>query len=189
MELLLASASPRRLALLAQIGIRARAVPSNIDEIQHPDETPEAACLRFAREKAAAVAKDYPDRVVLAADTIGIFNGRLLGKPHSPDDAYAMLKMLAGRTHTVLTAYCIRQQSNERCACASASVAMRPFDEALIRRYLATGEPMDKAGAYGIQGKGALLVERINGDFYAVVGLPLAPVAQILQGFGITAPA
>lgn len=186
MDLILASASPRRSALLSQVGIAHHIEPAAIDETPYRDEDAESACLRFACEKANALANRFPESVILAADTMVLLDNHLLGKPKDIDDAYQMLKRMAGRCHAVLTAFSVQQGTNRIYQIVRAEVYMYPFDDALIKAYIATGEPLDKAGAYGIQGAGALLVERIEGDFYTVVGLPIAPVVKALCHFGIT---
>lgn len=185
MQLILASGSPRRSALLKQVGIAHQVIPADIDESPHPHETAASACRRFAQEKAATIATRFPTALILAADTIGIMDGALLGKPKNIDDARTMLHAMAGRAHTVLTAFTLQHGNEIISDAVEATVWMCAYDSALIEAYLASGEPLDKAGAYGIQGAGALLVEKIIGDFYAVVGLPIAPVCTALRHFGL----
>lgn len=171
-DLVLASASPRRSALLRGLGIAHRRVAPRIDERPRPEETAVALVRRLAAAKAAAV----PDRaLVLAADTEVVLDGRILGKPADDDDARGMLAALAGRAHDVLTGVCLRRGTDGRAATrvAKTVVRFRPLTAERIDRYVATGEPRDKAGGYGIQGLGALLVEGIEGSWSNVVGLPL----------------
>ncbi|WP_116368557.1 Maf family protein [Parahaliea mediterranea] len=184
--LVLASASPRRRELLAQIGVQCRVQPADINETPLPGEAPDDYVRRMAQEKAQAVAAALPAGVVvLAADTTVVIDDDVLGKPVDRFDALAMLARLGGRTHQVLSAVCLR--AGERCetVVVTTEVTFASLDRELCEAYLATDEPWDKAGAYGIQGLGAVLVERINGSYSNVVGLPLAETWRLLRGFGI----
>ncbi|MDO6462410.1 Maf family protein [Granulosicoccaceae sp. 1_MG-2023] len=183
--LILASASPRRRALLGQIGLQATVCPAQIDESVLPDETPAAYVARLAQEKAAAVARRSPGRVVLAADTAIAFAGQILGKPASPEQAVTMLTALSGKSHDVLTGAAIVYDHQCHWKVVSTRVRMRQLSGSQIRAYVATGEPLDKAGAYGIQGLGAVLIAGIEGSYSNVVGLPLAETADLLQQAGI----
>lgn len=191
-RIVLASTSPRRRELLERVGARF--------EVRAPDEEAEAGVragrtLRetaesveaAARAKAASVAGHLPPgTLVVAADTVVVQGRRLLGKPRDEVDAASMLRHLSGRTHRVLTAVAVLRVGQEPClsACEQTRVRFRPLGEDEIAGYVASGEPLDKAGAYGIQGLGALLVERVDGCFYNVVGLPLATLHRLLRAFG-----
>jgi len=178
--IVLASASPRRRQLLEMLRLPVLVVPANIPEQPLPREAPLAYARRLAREKARTV----PGRIVLAADTIVVLDGMILEKPADDADAVRMLSALQGRTHTVITAICLIADGREYQAHDQTAVTFRPCDAALLRDYAATGEPRDKAGAYGIQGWGAALIERIDGDFFGVMGLPVRLVLQLLEEAG-----
>ncbi|HSG66175.1 MAG TPA: Maf family protein [Gammaproteobacteria bacterium] len=183
----LASASPRRRALLEQIGVAYRAVPAAISETAVPGESSERYVVRLAEAKATAVwqrAGAAEARPVLAADTTVELDGRMLGKPRDADEALAMLAALSGRTHRVLTAVALRDADGVVSVLSASSVRFRATTEAERRAYCATGEPFDKAGGYGVQGCGAVFVEWIQGSFSAVVGLPLAETAALLVRIG-----
>jgi septum formation protein len=189
-EIILASASPRRGALLAQIGLPFRAHPSALgDDGEAPlaGEGAEAYVCRLALAKAAEVATRVGGGLVVGADTVVTSDDRLLGKPRDRDEAQAFLLSLAGRTHRVISGVAVVDAGTGRAEVGTAltHVTMRPFDAHEAARYVATGEPMDKAGAYGIQGRGALLVEAIQGDYFNVVGLPLTLLAALLRRFGM----
>jgi septum formation protein len=190
-EIILASASPRRADLLAQIGVAFRVVPSGLDENgTAPSERiadHEAQACALARAKAEEVAARLARGLVIGADTIVVCEGVPFGKPRDPQEAEAFLLRLAGRTHHVITGVAVVDASTGRgeAAAAVTAVRMRPLDRDEAAAYVETGEPMDKAGAYGIQGRGALLVERIEGDYTAVVGLPLPTLAALLRRFGV----
>lgn len=176
----LASASPRRRELLAMLGLPFEVRPSHIPEEREPGETPIAYVERLAREKAWSVTGE----VVLGADTTVLLGDQLLEKPHDPEDALAMLRRLQGRSHEVITSVALVAGSVTRQATDVTAVTFRPAGDAFLRAYIATGEPLDKAGAYGIQGFGAALVERIDGDFFGVMGLPVRLVLRLLEEAG-----
>lgn len=178
--LILASASPRRRQLLEMLGIPLEVRPSHVPEVRRPGEAPKDYALRLAHDKASAV----PGPLVLAADTVVVLDGELLEKPADEDDAVRMLLRLQGRTHQVITAVALRSEVTVFEAVDVTSVTFRPAREGLLRAYARTGEPMDKAGAYGIQGYGAALVEGIEGDFFGVMGLPLRLVLDLLAEAG-----
>lgn len=178
--LVLASASPRRRELLGLLGIAIEVRPAHIAEVRAPGEAPDAYVIRLAREKAAAVAGDW----VLAADTTVALDGELLEKPVDAADALRMLRALQGRTHHVFTAVALRSPHGLAHALDASRVTFRPASDDELAAYVATGEPMDKAGAYGIQGLGSVLVERLEGDFYGVMGLPLRLVTRLLAEAG-----
>jgi septum formation protein len=181
--LVLASASPRRRELLALLGLTFEVISTDIDETWRNGEAPAAHAERLAREKAAAVAR--PQAAVLAADTIVVIDGAILGKPRDAADAAAMLRALSGRAHTVHTAMAVAYRGREASGVESTQVWFRPLDERTIAEYVATGEPLDKAGAYGIQGYGAVLVERIAGDYFTVMGLGLGRLVELLREVGL----
>ncbi|HJP84720.1 MAG TPA: Maf family protein [Gemmatimonadaceae bacterium] len=184
-KVILASGSPRRRQLLELIGIEHDVSPSNIDETLRPRETPRRHAERLAREKAATIATREPERITIAADTIVVINRKVLGKPRDADDARRMLSMLSGREHTVITAVAVARGRKIRSAVEEVKVKFRRLREEDIDAYIATGEPMDKAGAYGIQGFGATIVECVNGDYFSVMGLPLARLVMLLRDLGV----
>lgn len=185
-RVILASQSPRRRDLLSLIGISHDVQPADIDETYHPHEEPVPHCERLAREKAVVIAQRAPDAVVIAADTIVVLDGEVLGKPVDEADARATLARLSGRTHTVHTAIAVARGAALRSGVESVEVTFRDLDPALISRYVSTREPMDKAGAYGIQGFGATIVRRIEGDYFAVMGLALGRLVELLGEIGVT---
>ncbi len=185
-RVILASQSPRRRELLALIGITHEVHPANVDESVHPDEAPVPHCERLARDKAHALAVQHPDAVVIGSDTIVVIDGDILGKPRDRADAIAMVTRLSGRTHTVFTAVAVAHGGVTLSGVESVSVTFRTLDAAQIVAYVETGEPMDKAGAYGIQGFGAINVERIDGDYFAVMGLPLGRLIELLRDLGFS---
>jgi len=184
--LVLASASPRRRELLGLLGLKPQVVPADIDESWRPGEEPAPHAERLAREKAAVVAARYPAACVIAADTIVVLDGDILGKPADAADAAAMLRRLSGREHTVHTAMAVACGGRTVSGVESTQVWFRALDDATIRAYIATGEPMDKAGAYGIQGYGAVIVERIAGDYFTVMGLGLGRLVGLLREAGLS---
>jgi septum formation protein len=184
-RVILASASPRRRELLSLVGIPHVVEPADIDESYREGEEAPQHAERLAREKAATVAARHPDAVVIAADTIVLIDGLVLGKPSDDADAERMLAMLGGQTHVVLTAVAVAYHGELRAGVESVRVAFRRLTRERIRAYIATGEPMDKAGSYGIQGYGATLVERIDGDYFAVMGLALSRMVDLLAELGV----
>ena len=180
MKIILASNSPRRKELLEQAGIDFEVKSADVEEITNKTLADEVV-IELSQLKARAVAKDNPGRIVLAADTVVASNGKILGKPSTEDNAIEMLKSLSGKTHQVYTGVTIIYEDGSSKSFAEATdVVMYDNSEELIRKYVSTKEPMDKAGAYGIQGKGAVLVKEIKGDYNNVVGLPLARVYREL---------
>ena len=184
-RVVLASASPRRRQLLNLIGITHEVRPSNIDETMRPREAPRRHAERLAREKATAIASRDPDLVTIGADTVVVINRKVLGKPRDEAEAMHMLSQLNGRLHTVITAVAVARGRKLRSSIEEVSVKFRRLREDEIQAYVATGEPMDKAGAYGIQGYGATIVERIEGDYFAVMGLPLVRLTTLMRDLGI----
>ncbi len=183
-RVILASASPRRRELLTLIGIAHEVEPADIDESLFPGEQPAAHAERLARTKAHTIAERRPDAVVIAADTIVVVDGDVLGKPRDAAAAHAMLKRLSGRMHTVLTAIAVARAARTESAVESVDVTFRAVADDEIDSYIATGEPMDKAGAYGIQGFGATIVERVDGDYFSVMGLGLRRLVELLARLG-----
>ncbi len=180
MQLILASASPRRRELLGLFGIPFVIRAADIDETMDPSLPPEQEVARVSRCKALAVPRQADD-VVIAADTIVVCEGRVLGKPHSPREAEEMLTLLSGRDHQVMTGCTIVAGEQAQTFTEITDLHFRPLEPEEIRRYVATGEPMDKAGAYGIQGGAALFCRRMEGDYYNVMGLPVCRLWQQLR--------
>lgn len=185
--MILASQSPRRIELMREAGFDARVIPANIDETALPDEGPFDLVERLARAKAAAVAKEHAEEgePVVAADTIVALAGELLGKPADEADARRMLNALSGKTHQVATGVCIVRDGSVESFVDITDVTFYELSHDEIDAYVATGEPMDKAGAYGIQGLGGLLVAGIQGDYHNVVGLPVCRLGRMLLDFGV----
>lgn len=179
--LILASASPRRRELLAQIGLQFTVITADIDETPLPGEVHTAYTLRLAEAKARAVLMLHPDAIVIGADTTVAVDGELLGKPRDATDAARMLRLLSGRAHQVTTAVALLSSLGTLTAAETTQVVFSPMREDEIAAYVATGEPMDKAGAYAIQGRAAQWIPRIEGDYSNVVGLPLARLAMLLS--------
>jgi septum formation protein len=190
LPLVLASASPRRRELLTRAGVPFEAVPAEIDEARRAGEAPRALVLRLAREKAEAVARRLPAspaRLVLGADTIVVLGDDVLGKPADEADAVKLLARLVGREHVVLTGVAVVASggaAGARAACVESVVCMRAADEAEIRAYVATGEPLDKAGAYAAQGEGRRFVTAIRGSETNVIGLPVEETLALLVEAG-----
>ena len=180
MQLILASASPRRRELLGLFGIPFVIRAADIDETMNPALPPEAEVARVSRLKALAVPREAED-VVIAADTIVVCGGRVLGKPHSHAEAAQMLRLLSGRDHQVMTGCTVRAPGGTETFTEITDLHFRQLTEAEIARYVASGEPMDKAGAYGIQGGAALFCQGIRGDYYNVMGLPVCRLGQVLR--------
>lgn len=190
MTLILASTSPRRVELLSRLQVSYSVVPSGVVE-REPEMGEDAAAyaLALAREKAQAVASRYPDDVVLAADTVVAVDSRILGKPIDGADALRMLGLLRGRVHTVVTGVVVVCGGRSESAASSARVRMRNATDEELQAYIATGEPMDKAGAYAVQGMGGRIVDDVSGCYNAVVGLPLDLTSDLLRRCGIPLPA
>ena len=182
-RVILASRSPRRRELLSLVGIAHEVRPADIDERYLPGELPRAHAERLAREKAARV-RD-PEAVVIGSDTIVVVDGDVLGKPKDDADATRMLRRLSGRTHTVVTAVAVAWGDRLESGVEEVEVTIHPLSDRDIAGYIATREPMDKAGAYGIQGFGATIVARVDGDYFAVMGLPLQRLVRLLEGLGL----
>lgn len=188
--LYLASRSPRRGELLGQIGVTFAVLPSDVDESVRPDESPEHYVLRLAREKALVcaqrlAAEGHADIPILAADTTVCIDGMILGKPEDDADAAAMLRRMSDRWHTVHTAIAVAQGSRVETALSSTQVEMARLSEAEVAAYIASGEPRDKAGSYGIQGLAGAFIRRIEGSYSGVMGLPVYETSQLLGKFGV----
>ena len=190
-NVILASASPRRQELLAQLAIPFSIVPANIDERPLLHETPQAYVVRLAQDKARHVAQQFPEALVLGADTVVVLDQEILGKPRDLDHARQMLGRLSGRPHTVMTGLALLQQRPQRlwCDTVQTHVHFRKLFEQQIESYLDSGEPFDKAGAYAIQGGAAMFVERLQGCYTNVVGLPVRRTAALLQAAGVAVAA
>ncbi|MGR2856703.1 Maf family protein [Erwinia sp. JH02] len=183
-SLYLASGSPRRRELLTQLGLSFERLSTDVEERRHPDETAEQYVRRLARDKAlAGVAVAARDLPVLGADTIVVLNNHVLEKPADADAAAAMLTMLSGQTHEVMTAVALADRQRTLECLVVTEVTFRMLTPEDIAGYIASGEPMDKAGAYGIQGLGGNFVRKINGSYHAVVGLPLVETAELFSHF------
>ena len=179
----LASSSPRRRELLQLLGLSFEISPADVDETWRNGEPPAAHAERLAREKAAV--RPRPGAVTIGADTIVVIDGAILGKPRDAADAGAMLRRLAGREHEVFTGVAVLHGGRAASGVTRTAVRFRELDDATITAYVATGEPLDKAGAYGIQGFGAVLVERIDGDYFMVMGLGLGLLVDLLERVGL----
>lgn len=187
MKFILASASPRRRELLSSIGLEFEVIPSNVPEVYTAGEVPEEYVARLSRDKARALAESNPSRWVIAADTTVLLGDQLLEKPADPADAARMLATIAGRTHIVYTGVTLEHaESGYRdTRVAESEVRMLPLSPDEIEWYVATGEPLDKAGAYAVQGVGAMFIESIHGSYTNVVGLPLATLFLMLRRAGV----
>jgi septum formation protein len=185
LRVILASQSPRRRELLTLVGIAHEVQPADIDETYLAGEKPAAHADRLARGKCAVIAERAPDALVIGSDTIVVVDGDVLGKPTSESDAAHMLRRLSGRSHIVVTAVAVAWRGETRSAVEEVNVTFHSLSDDDIAAYIATREPMDKAGAYGIQGYGATIVERVDGDYFAVMGLPLQLLVRVLRELGI----
>ncbi len=185
-DVILASGSPRRRELLRIIGLPHAVIPADIDEVRRSGETPKAFTQRVARDKVLSVAADHPYAAILGADTIVEANGQVLGKPGGVDEAAAMLRLLSGRTHTVHTAMALAVGQRCESIVSSATVEFEELTSSQIFWYIGTGEPMDKAGAYAIQGYGSLFVKRIEGSPYTVIGLPVHDLPRLFASAGLS---
>ena len=182
---IVASASPRRKELLENIGYRFEIIPSDADESCDRELSPEELVKELAKRKAQSVLEKNKDAVVFGCDTVVEYGGTVLGKPKSREEAKKMISMLSGKVHNVHTGVCITDGEKTDCFVSTVKVEFYELSEALTESYVATGESDDKAGAYGIQGLGSVLVKGIEGDYFSVVGLPVAETARRLAEFGI----
>jgi septum formation protein len=183
--IILASASPRRKALLGQIGIDCEVIPSEIDERPFEDEHPLNYVRRMAAEKAMAITERYPERIVLGADTDVIVDERILGKPADRDDFIETFSLLSGRSHQVISAVCVMRGEEGSLMISISEVEFRDVSEQQMRDYWDSGEPRDKAGGYGIQGLGAIFVRNIQGSYSGIMGLPLYETSELLREAGV----
>ena len=182
--LVLASQSPRRAELIGRLGLAFETLPADIDESRLGDEAPAAHAERLAREKAATVARGRPEALVVGSDTIVVLGSDVLGKPRDEAQAVEMLLRLSGRDHEVHTGIAVAHGGRIESGLERVLVRFRALDRAQCEEYVATREPMDKAGAYGIQGFGSSIVERIEGDYFAVMGLPVVRMLSLIERFG-----
>lgn len=184
MEIVLASASPRRSELLRNAGIPFLVDPAHLEELREPGEKPDAYAQRLARDKAQAVLARHAESLVLGADTIVVVDGDVLEKPANLDDARRMLCRISGRSHDVITGVCLCSRARQVVEAETTRVYVAELSDKEIEEYLKTGEPMDKAGAYGIQGYFSRWATRLEGDYFNVVGLPVARVYRMLRNAG-----
>lgn len=182
-KMILASASPRRRELLNLAGFEFEVITSSVDEVVDPSLPPYELVVSLARQKACDVAKKNTNRTVIGADTVVVLDGKVLGKPKNEQDAVDMLKALSGKTHEVYTGVCVVKGSKSKDFYECTKVKFCELTDEQIKSYVATGEPMDKAGSYGIQGKGCVLVEGIEGDYFNVVGFPVSRFCRELNNF------
>lgn len=182
-KIILASASPRRQELLKYVTPEFDVIPADVDEALPEGISAEKSAEYLAVKKAEHIALIYPESVVIGSDTVVITDGEILGKPSDEKDAERMLRLLSGKTHTVVTGVCISRGKLKKSFSQETRVKFYPLTEKEIHDYIATGDPMDKAGAYGIQGEGCVLIEGIEGDFFTVMGLPAARLKRELADF------
>ncbi|MBQ3677962.1 MAG: septum formation protein Maf [Succinivibrio sp.] len=187
-KLILASGSPRRKEFISHLGIDFDVEIPNIDESPVQGETPSELVLRLSRLKADFISQKHSDSVVVAADTVVCFNGMILGKPSSREDAFNMIKMLQGQTHTVYTGVTVQKGNLKRSKVVSTEVTFDSMDDEFIRNYVASGECDDKAGAYAIQGMASMFISQVKGSVSSVVGLPINEVVKYLREFGLEIP-
>ena len=186
MAIILASRSPRRQELLKLLGVDFTIHTADIDETMDPDLPPEQEVARVGAEKAKAVAASCgADDIIIAADTIVVIDGQILGKPKSTADAVRMLNLLSGRRHEVMTGLTVLHGGSIQSRVVRTGIEFRTLSDREIDAYVATGEPMDKAGAYGIQGRASIFVRHLDGDYFCVMGLPLCPLAEMLRACGV----
>lgn len=185
--IILASASPRRKELLEKLGLKFSVDASGYPENLNSDLKPEGLVKSLSLKKAASVARKYSDAIIIAADTIGVIRGKIIGKPHTTDEAEKMLRSLSGRSHCVITGFTIIDSTSNKVLTRTVEtrVIIKKLSPIEIQNYVKTGEPLDKAGAYAIQGLGSVIVEKIIGDYYNVMGLPLNALAESLKEFGV----
>lgn len=186
-NIILASASPRRRALLEQIGLQFKIDTHRQEDPEVAVQEPEDIVKEISLKKAKSVAKYYPDAIIIAADTIGVIGNRIIGKPHSEKEAREILSLLSGKAHTVITGFTVMDTLTGKTISRSVetTVYFKRITAPEIEAYVQTGEPLDKAGAYAIQGLGAVLVEKIEGDYCNVMGLPLCALSEVLKEFGV----
>lgn len=184
-KIILASASPRRRELLAKIGLEFDIEPGNHEEIIDSKMEPAELAKALSLEKATLIARKHHDAVIIAADTFIVFEGRILGKPGTEAKASEMLQTLSGKCHSVITGFTIMEGKKTLSRAVETKVCLKQLSPGEIVSYVDTGEPLDKAGGYAIQGLGAVIIERVEGDFFNVIGLPLSALTESLKAFGI----
>jgi len=186
-KIILASASPRRKALLEQIGLEFKVDTSVREDTEFAGREPHQRARESSRKKAESVAARYPDAIIISADTFGVIDGVIIGKPHSESDAREILALLSGKSHAVITGFTVLDTLTGKAVSRSVetTVFMKRLTTSVIEAYVQTGEPLDKAGSYAIQGLGAVLVEEIEGDYFNVMGLPLSALAEVLKEFDV----
>ena len=182
---ILASQSPRRKELLSMLGLEFEIITADIGETMDPALSAQEAVAEVCRKKAQAVGQAHPGRLIVAADTIVVVDRTILGKPHTEEEAKAMLRSLSGRSHTVMTGFCLWKDGQFETHVEQTHLRFRDLSDAEIAAYVATGSPMDKAGAYGIQDQAAIFVEALDGDYYNVMGLPLCSLVKCLRSWGV----
>ena len=183
--IILASKSPRRRQLLSMMGLDFTVQTADIDETMDPSQTPAHEVAAVSARKAAKIAAMHPDDVIVSADTIVVIDGKILGKPKDEQDAARMLRLLSGRTHTVYTGLTVHADGESKTQVVGTDVTFRELTDAEIAAYIKTKEPMDKAGAYGIQGYGSMFVSHLDGDYFCVMGLPVCTLAGMLRSAGV----
>lgn len=181
MTIILASESPRRKELLARVVPEFQVIPARIDEMFQPEESPIKYVERMAQQKVQSVSKHHVNDLVIGCDTIVAIENKILGKPTSPKEAREMIQQLSGRTHEVYTSVCLKQQQKQQQETIVSTVTFYDLSPEEITDYLKTKEYEDKAGSYGIQGAGSLLIQSIQGDYYAIMGLPIATLSRMLK--------
>ena len=184
-KIILASKSPRRKQILEQVGLDFTVEISDFDETQIKFKTPQEMVKKLSLEKAKIIAQKNPNAIVIGADTDVFLNGEILGKPKSKQDAVRILKLLSGKVHEVVTGFTVISDKKSITKHVTSKVKFKKLTEAEIKAYVATGEPMDKAGGYGIQDKGGVFIENIEGDYFNIVGLPIFAVSEVLKKFGV----
>ncbi len=186
-RIILASTSPRRKSLLEQIGLKFSVDARVHEDTETISQEPHHLAMEIAFRKAKSVANEHPDAIIIAADTFGVIDGHRFGKQHTEREARAMLAKLSGKAHTVISGFTVLDTLTGKTVSRSVetTVYMKQLTKLEIEAYVRTGEPLDKAGAYAIQGLGAVLVEKIEGDYFNVVGLPLRALSEVLKEFGI----
>lgn len=184
-KVILASKSPRRKSILEQVGLKFSIVASDFDETKIKFKTPQEMVKKLSFEKAKIVAAKHPKAVIIGADTTVIFKKEIIGKPKSKQDAIRILKLLSGNTHEIVTGFTVMEGKKSITGHIVSKAKFKKLSEQEIKAYVATNEPMDKAGGYGIQDKGGLFIEKIEGDYFNVVGLPIFAVSKALKEFGV----
>jgi septum formation protein len=184
-KIILASKSPRRKQILEQVGLKFTVEVSDFDETKIKFKTPQEMVKKLSLEKAKIIAVKNPNAVIIGADTTVIYKNEIIGKPTSKQDAVRILKLLSGKVHEVVTGFTVISGKNSVTKAVTSKVKFKKLTDAEIKAYVKTGEPMDKAGGYGIQEKGGLFIENIQGDYFNIVGLPIFAVSEVLKQFGV----